>query len=51
MRDKSKLETQETDLNSQIYDYQIQQVKIRENLIDQKFLLEDMANDIFSMKE
>ena len=51
MTEKSKLDKQETSLNSQIYDQQIQQVRIRENLIDQRALLEDMANDIESIKE
>ena len=48
---KGKLESEETDLNAQIYDQQMQQVSIREQINDQKYLTEDMKEDIENLQE
>ena len=51
MLDKGKLERQETDMNSQIYDHQIRQLFIKQTIRDQGFLLEDMKQDLVNMRE
>ena len=51
MNTKSKLEKEETDLNSQIYDYQISQVNLKQVLIDQRFCLDDMGQELENMKQ
>lgn len=51
MNDKSKLEKQETEFNSQIYDYQIRQVEVTQVIKEQNYVAQDMRADIENLKE
>lgn len=51
MHKKGKLELQAADLNQQIYDEQNEQLELRQQITDQKFLLDDMQLDVKSMTE
>ena len=48
---KGKHEAKETDLNAQIYDEQMSQVTLKQELIDQAFLLEDIAVDVTNLRD
>lgn len=46
MHNKGDLEKKETDMNAKIYDEQMRQVSLKQEILDQTFLLEDMGTDI-----
>jgi len=42
---RGNLEKQEVDVNSQIYDQQMRQVRLKQDVYDQRCLVEDLEND------
>lgn len=51
LHNRGELEKKETNLNAEIYDEQLRQLFLNQEILDQKFLLEDMSVDIEDIKQ